>query len=198
MMTSEAREILFVHVPKAAGTSVKAALRSGGFDFHRLDTRDVQSGFYKRGTAARLQRLVGTERWREGFKFAVCRNPYDRIVSGWNFCRDKANVRVPFDYFVRNLGTYRGYFIEWHCAIPQRTHVEIDGAPAVDHVCRFEYLDEDFDVVRRQLGRPDLPLPHLNQAPHAPYREHFTRELQDIAFECFAGDFEYFGYGYDL
>ena len=101
-------------------------------------------------------------------------------------------------YLVRNMERFRAYWIDWHCVMPQLQHLTIDGVPIVDHVCRFERLNDDLDVIRRRLGRPDLTLPHLNRSSHGPYQEHFTRELQDIAFERFAVDFEYFGYGYDL
>lgn len=200
MVISDELDTYFIHVPKCAGTSVKAALRSCGFTLLTLDTQtdDVRSGFYKRGTAARMHRHIADDVWRRSFKFAVCRNPYDRLVSGWNFARAKAGVRVPFDYFVRHLTTYRGYWIDWHCVMPQRRHLEIDGALVVDHLIRFEHLDADFEVIRQRLGRPELRLPHLNGTTHGPYRRHFTRELQDRTFEHFAVDFETFGYDYDL
>lgn len=200
MVISESAATYFIHVPKCAGTSVKSVLRACGFALVTLDTQldDVRSGFYKLGTAARMRRHIDAERWQRSFKFAVCRNPYDRLVSGWHFVRAKANVTVPFDYFVRHLRTYRGYYIDWHCVMPQVQHLLIDGVPAVDHVCRFEQLDADFEVVRQRLGRPGLRLPHLNGTAHEPYQAHFTRELQELAFEHFAADFEYFGYDYDL
>lgn len=200
MVISEQAEMYFIHVPKCAGTSVKAALRRCGFQLITLDTQpdDVHSGFYKQGTAARMRRHIEPARWTRSFKFAVCRNPYDRLVSGWHFVRAKANVAVPFDYFVRHLRTYRGYYIDWHCVMPQLQHLLIDGVPAVDHVCRFERLDADLALVRERLGRPDLHLPHLNGTVHDRYQAHFTRELQDIAFAHFAADFAYFGYDYEL
>lgn len=200
MVLSEANATIFIHVPKCAGTSVKSVLRQCGFRLTRLDVQveDIRSGFYKLGTAARMHRHVDPRLWQRSFKFAVCRNPYARLFSGWSFCRKQARLHVPFDYFVRNMGTYRAYWIEWHCIMPQLQHLLLDGIPIADHVCRFEHLDEDFDVIRKRLARPDLRLPHLNQSSRGPYREHFTRELQDIAFERFAADFEYFGYGYDL
>jgi hypothetical protein len=200
MVIQEASDTIFIHVPKCAGTSVKTALRSCGFDLLRLDDQmdDVYSGFYKHGTAARMHRHLERDFWQRSLKFAVCRNPYDRLVSGWHFVRAKLNVAVPFDYFARHLKTYRGYFIDWHCVMPQRQHLLIDGLPVADHICRFEHLDQDFEVIRRRLGRPDLRLSHLNPTAHEPYRAHYTRQLQEIVFEHFAVDFEYFGYDSDL
>ena len=200
MVVGKHNDIIFIHVPKCAGTSVKSALRAYGCQLLRLDDQpdDVRSGFYKLGTAARMLRHLDPAFWQRSLKFAVCRNPYDRLVSGWHFVRARARVAVPFDYFVRHLSTYRGYFVDWHCVMPQYQHLLIDGVPAVDHVCRFEHLDADFALVRARLDRPELALPHLNPTTHAPYRSHYTRELQDRVFAHFAVDFEYFGYDYDL
>ena len=199
-MVSESREMIFFHVPKCAGTSVKMALSQCGFRDLLRDvlTEDIRSGLSKLGTAARIYHHVEPGLWQSSIKFAICRNPYDRLFSGWSFCRRREDLKVPFDYFVRNMGTYRGFWIDWHCIMPQLRHLLIDGIPIVDHVLRFEQLDDDFDVIRRRLGRPNLRLPHVNRASQGRYREHFTRELQDIAFERFAVDFEHFGYGYDL
>lgn len=200
MILSIAKETIFIHVPKCAGTSMKNALKSCGFRLTHVDVQpdDIRSGFYKNGTAARMRKHIDPDLWQRSMKFAVCRNPYDRLVSGWNFCRKQGHLDVPFDYFVRNLGTYRAFWIDWHCVMPQLQHLLIDGAPIADHVCRFESLHDDLEVIRRRLDRPDLTLPHLNKSSDGRYQERFTRELQDITFERFAVDFEYFGYGYDL
>ena len=200
MVISETTETIFIHVPKCAGTSVKSVLRQWGFRLILLDVQvdDIHSGFYKRGTAARMHRHIDPDQWGRSFKFAVCRNPYDRLFSGWNYAREKVRLAVPFDYFVRHLTTYRGYWIDWHCVMPQLQHLLIDGTFVADHICRFEHLDDDFKVVRQRLGKPDLRLPRLNQSSHGPYQAHFTKELQDITFEMFAADFEYFGYDYDI
>lgn len=200
MIHSPTHDTIFIHVPKAAGTSVKNLLRQCGYRLlQEPDQREeYRAHAYKQGTGARMKRLIEPDVWQRSFKFAVCRNPYDRLVSGWNFCREKEQLDVPFDYFVRNLGTYRAPWIDLHCIITQLQHLLVDGVPVVDHVCRFENLDADFEPIRQRLGRPDLRLPRLNAFGHRPYQEYFTKELQDMTFARFAVDFEYFGYGYDL
>jgi len=158
----------------------------------------VLLGWNALGAAARMHRHIDPAQWLGSVKFAVCRNPYDRLFSGWAYCRRKGRLAVPFEYFVKHMETFQEFFVDWHCVIPQLQHLMIDGVPVVDHVCRFEQLDSDFDVIRTRLGRPALCLPHLNRSADGQYREHYTPELQDIVFERFAADFEYFGYGYDL
>lgn len=197
---SEAHETFFIHVPKCAGTSVKKALRQNGFtmSLHRMQPDEMRTGTYRLGTAARMRGIFDAGLWQRSFKFAVCRNPYERLFSGWAFCRQTLGLQLPFDYFVRHLHTFRTFWVEWHCVLPQLRHLVVDGVQIADHICRFEHLDEDMDVIRTRLGTPNLHLPHLNRSSHGPYREAFTKELQDLAFAHFAVDFEYFGYEYDL
>ena len=199
-MISEDHSTIFIHIPKCAGVSVRRFLELCGFWQIRLDekTEDIRSGFFKQGTAARMQRHADRALWSSSFKFCVCRNPYDRLVSGWSFCRAHNQLNVPFDYFVRHMRTFDSFWVVWHCILPQKQHVLVDDVPVVDMACRFETLETDFERIRERLGRPGVPLPHRNRSTHKPYQEYYVRDLQDIVFERFRVDFDYFGYGYEL
>lgn len=199
-MISEDHQIIFIHVPKCAGVSVRTFLEQSGFREIVLDDHpeDIRSGFYKHGTAARMLRHVDRELWNRSFKFSVCRNPYDRLVSGWNFCRQQKRLNVPFDYFVRYMHTFDSFWVVWHCLLSQQQHVLVDGAPVIDTACRYERLETDFERIRVRLGRSGAVLPQCNRSPHKPYQAFYTRELQDLVFQRFQVDFEYFGYSYEL
>ena len=199
-MISEELQTIFIHIPKCAGVSVRSLLEKCGFAHIRLDEKveDIRSGFYRQGTAARMLRHADRDLWERSFKFCVCRNPYDRLVSGWSFCREKKRLQVPFDYFVWHMKTFDSFWINWHCTIPQKRHILVDDVPVVDRVCRFETLEGDLELMGERIGKAGESLPHRNSSSHKPYREYYTRELQDIVFERFRDDFEYFGYDYDL
>jgi sulfotransferase famil protein len=199
-MISETHRAIFIHIPKCAGISVRSVLRRWGFSRPQLNqhAEDIRSGFYKRGTAERLHRHADRALWDSSFKFCVCRNPYDRLVSGWSFCRKNQHLNVGFPYFVRYMHTFDAFSIVWHCRLPQRQHIVIDDVPVVDAVCRLETLDRDFEAIKVRLKVTSLTLPHRNRSAHSPYREYYTKELQDIVFERFRVDFDYFGYDYEL
>jgi len=199
-MFSETHRAVFIHIPKCAGNSVRTVLRQCGFSRLSLDEHpeDIRSGFYRRGTAERLRRHGDRALWESSFKFCVCRNPYDRLVSGWSFCRANQNLNVGFPYFVRYMRTFDAFTIVWHCLLPQRQHIVIDDVPVVDAVCRFETLERDFEVITNRLEMTGRPLLQRNRSSHRPYREYYSKELQDIVFERFKMDFDYFGYDYEL
>jgi hypothetical protein len=199
-MISEEHQTIFIHVPKCAGVSVRSFLEQCGFWQIQLDdyVEDIRSGCYTRGTAARMLLRADRGLWDRCFKFCVCRNPNDRLVSAWSFCREQGKLAVPFDYFVRYMRTFESFWVVWHCILPQKQHVLIDGVPVIDLACRYERLESDFERVRERLGRPAVPLSHRNRSAHKPYQAYYTRELQDLVFERFRVDFEYFGYRYEL
>jgi len=199
-MISEEHNVVFVHIPKCASSSVRGALGKCGFRTFRslLPERGEPWKDRMPGQATRMRRHLDPALWERSFKFAVCRNPYDRLVSGWRYGHEQGRVRVPFDYFVRHLETFTEGWVRWHCGIPQLQHIRVDGAIVADHVCRFEQLDHDLDVVRECIGRPDLRLPHLNRSARKPTAAYYTPELQDLVFERFRGDFEYFRYDYAI
>jgi len=199
-MLSEAHQVIFIHIPKCAGVSVRSFLEECGFWQIRLDDypQDIRSGFYRQGTAARMLPRAERGLWDRSLKFCVCRNPYDRLVSAWSFGRQRNKLSVPFDYFVRYMHTFDSFWVVWHCVLPQKQHVLIDDVPVIDMACRYETLERDFERIRTRVGRPGVPLPHRNRSAHKPYQAYYTRELQDVVFERFQVDFEYFGYAYEL
>lgn len=60
---------IFIHVPKTAGTSIENMLFSS-------ENRSQHQ------TLAFWSARVGRDLWRDSFKFAICRHPYHRLVSG--------------------------------------------------------------------------------------------------------------------
>jgi hypothetical protein len=199
-MISQAHETVFFHIPKCAGVSVRTVLEEWGFSRIRLDDypEDIRSGFYRRGTAARMLLRADRGLWDRSFKFCVCRNPYDRLVSAWNFCREQNQLAVPFDYFVRYMHTFDSFFVVWHCVLPQTQHVLVDDVPVIDLACRYETLDRDFAAIGQRLGRPEVQLPHRNRSMHKPYQAYYTPDLQELVFERFRVDFDHFSYPYEL
>ena len=82
-------KLIFIHVPKCAGTSIKTNLRDyqlslqpdGAFYTTRLHESllEVQSWFLNKW---------GPERWEETTIFSTVRHPVERVVSWWKFIRE--------------------------------------------------------------------------------------------------------------
>ncbi len=78
--------ILFIHIPKNAGTSIiRALLEKHGGGRKTLHTHRL--GLKKHVPAYTAQVRLPNKAWRKAFKFAVVRNPWDRMVSTWRYGR---------------------------------------------------------------------------------------------------------------
>lgn len=108
---------VFVHIPKAAGTSITNLL-SGYTKYCDLELGGTQFGekiaphyrrrfgLRKHSTAIELRSVIGQQKWDEMFKFAFCRNPYDRCYSAFNFLRKWESPNRLFNREIRKFKTF--------------------------------------------------------------------------------------------
>ncbi len=92
--------IIFIHNPRAAGTSIRRALLKGLNPNEHIpfpgnlpsSTSHNQKHSFAWMTQMRLERNI----WKDRYKFAVVRNPYDRLVSFYGLFR-KAHTGAKMD-----------------------------------------------------------------------------------------------------
>jgi len=79
---------------------------------------------------------------------------------------------------------------------PQHTFIADDkGRLLVDHVGRFERINEDFNYIAGKAGFPeDIELPHRTSSNHSIYQNYFTEETKNIVKERFEKDLILFDY----
>src|ERR1700680_2807691 len=99
---------IFVHIPKAAGTSVDAFLagavlapwaaqaRKTVIDAFVRDSFALYPAIYsKHIKAVELRQLVGRGTWQRAYKFTLVRNPWATMVSSYFWWLQKAH-RFPY------------------------------------------------------------------------------------------------------
>jgi hypothetical protein len=192
--------IVFIHIPKTAGTAINEALY-GRFMGH------VRASDIERSGSPALKALP---------RFAITRNPWDRLVSAWRFVRRGGGIggwhagrvrhaeryRVPefeaFDRFVREWLAVRDVRRLDFVFQPQSPFVCDDsGKLLVDHLGRFEELDATYAFLQER--KPELPPLGESNRSGAPvdYRSFYSPELIDRVGSIYAEDVKRFGYRFE-
>jgi hypothetical protein len=130
--------------------------------------------FYNHISATEVRSLIGETIWNDYFKFCIERNPCDRVISLYYWCH-KSEPRPTLSEFIDqhqiNTLTQRGIDL----------YTGTDGDVTVDHVVRYENLQDELEQIRLKLGIPGpLNLPRAKSA-HRTDRRHFSEVLDDAS-----------------
>ena len=189
------KKAIFIHIPKTAGSYLAEILQKNyGFRNYYLQRPDHKKFcfhidnsvkyhenkihgtivYYK--TSKYLNRIMGMneEKWNTYHKFCFVRNPFDRIVSGWNYC-NKYNIE--FDKFI-NFDFGSNSFDYWHTFMPQYRHIINEkGEKFIDFIGYFENIEEDLKVVLNKLNLKVTHKPFIkNKSNHDNYLKYYMKD----------------------
>ena len=194
-MISHKHKYIFVHIPKTGGTSIEDCLLSlEGIKkprvLRKLPTRHKREYHldHKQNQVHSLHRNIALDLRRQYFSFLFVRNPYDKVVSEYNWSIVKPKLQLSN----ASLLEFLHMSDRWD---PHHKPLQVDFLDEyVDFVGRFENLQEDFNVVCDKIGIPQQKLPHFNATKHKHYTEYYDDETRQIVAEKYAKDIEYFDY----
>jgi chondroitin 4-sulfotransferase 11 len=229
-IVSDEYKFVYLVVQKVACSSLKTALlplfdldtgqyrtvRTDGSQGLRIHKLFDDSG-YQIGKQQFTSELEG--KYRDYFKFAFVRNPWDRLVS----CYSQKLLDVPkrsigrrssLSPSIEGIELYNGMpfeeFVQAVHAIPDEeanihfrsqcaTVCEEDGGIMADFTGHFETLAEDFSYVAERIGVPELQLPHLLRSKNRggrSYSDFYDDSLAELVLDRYAKDVEAFGYSF--
>lgn len=193
---SNALRAIFIHIPKNAGTSVSLGLpitdTPGHSEWWRIQRADPR-------------------KWDDYFKFAVVRNPWERVVSNFRYARmerslwhssdgnarcgvhpDRDALRgASFRKCVEQIATLQhpGWLPQSHWVCGP------GGEIMMDFLCRYERLELDFAHVCRTLGvTRKLPKFNVSAGKEADWRDFYDEETELSVRQHYAADIRLFGY----
>jgi len=141
---------IFVHIQKTGGESIRAAL-----GLPRYEPR-------KHRSARELRELYTPEEWASALKFAIVRNPWDRLVSWWSFINSRRGLYFsgyPVNKFVRYVLSNAATFQE----LIERCDAEIHDEDGAKWIFRnqLDYItDENGQQIVDFVGRFERLLLH--------------------------------------
>lgn len=181
---------VFIHIPKAAGTSV-------------LQTLAGTDGFIPRDHSTIEEfKIASTPLLNDFFSFTIVRNPLDRIDSVYRYLKKGGNGTNDLElskFINSNFPTLNDYILEYldkdiihayKLTKPQYTFVcDEKYKVLVDFVGRFESINEDFSQISKKLNLK-RELPHSNKSEVMPLA--ISEEAKEKIKNLYSVDYQVF------
>ena len=190
---------IFFHIPKTAGISVSMAL------FGNLGGGHANAQFYK---------CLFRKSFSEYYKFTFVRNPYIRLVSAYEYIKNGKSAFWGDKLFKKNiLDKYETFddFVEfwlednYYKSIShfrtQFSYINLNGKIVVDFLGRYENIESDFEVVKKQLNINTIleyeNKTNYNKADY--YKTYYSNpKTAVIVQQIYKDDFKNLGYSFDI
>ena len=192
--------LIFVHIPKSAGGSVKDY-----FDY---------SDKFKTGhkTIGEIKELISDRvKFRNYFKFVIFRNPWDRMLSNFNY--RLSNVDRSNDSYWKNIKKKNFSFNDWVKKVTDEvgikelkkhnsyfSYININNNIVVDYIINFHNLNKDFKIIKKiSKTRLDLEANGKNshKASHKNFKHYYNSKSIDLVEKIHKKDIELFKFSFD-
>lgn len=196
-MISHDKKFLYVHINKCGGTSIINALNPY---FNDLSCKHF--------TLKDYYDLLGKEKFKEYYKFAVVRNPFDKLASFYMYIKRKnswlpkemnkiSNINT-FEQFVYSLPKlYEKRKLFGIAIISQTDWLTVNNKISIDHVIKFKNINDEFKTLIKKY-KINTELSVLNKNPrkqlHEGYKKEYNKKMKDIVLDVYAKDFENFNF----
>jgi len=213
-MLIQSRLLNFIHVPKAAGSSIEKLLKTHTLD-EAADER-FREGFasfakghgisFPNHASAQLRvEFLGMETYRRYFSFAFVRNPFDLVVSLYEYTHQRE--RALFEKNGWELRTHQKNILEnsfedwvlnFSTGNSQSSYILSEsGSILVDFIGRTESLDSDIMKLYRLFGveNPES-MPRSNATRRDDYQSYYSDATKAVIAERYVDDLRLFGYEY--
>lgn len=211
MVISKKHKFIFIHIPKNAGTSIQEALKNVNVREEKQHWAVSQTT--KHQSLQDLLKIYEDSNWLEKkvkdfdfinyFKFAVVRNPFERMVSLYNYLkkskiRNEIHTVNSFEHFIHLFEDKNSWVSKLHSCKTQLSYItDFEGNILVDYLGRYENLsifkteiEANFDF---KLNLKKLNVSNLHKFD---YRTYYDNETQSIIEWKFLEDLNTFNYNF--
>jgi len=175
--------IIFVHMPKTAGTSIESALGANVDATMSEETSKIK--LFTKYRHKNLSHIINSENGKpeDYFKFTVVRNTYDRFWSSYlHHIKPDGGVKMSFEEYVRHLKNYHTNPQEYTFNDSKNTgeeeykpwlymnnvrisHIQhfvkldywFSDLGELDYIMRYENLNESWSHLKNKFSLGDLP-----------------------------------------
>ena len=216
MLLSHNKKFLFIAVHKTGSTSVRRLLSKY---CETKATSDKKSAYFYHANASVVKDefMMCQYDWNSYFKFAIVRNPWDRVVSAYFYRKKMANkwkTNPPKDKFYKDVNDSFSYelansenFKDWVQKFLVNNDKEIvthqykyvtdeNNNIIVDFIGKIENIKSDIDFIFKQINLNDLTLPQMNQSNRGNYIQYYDQYTTDLISDYYSTDINLFNYSF--
>lgn len=222
MIINQTHRFVFVHIPKAAGTTVTKVLSSlshyrdlevGGTSLGEAAKSYYfkRFGLRKHSRAEEIRKVMGKEEYEDFFSFAFVRNPFSRLASAFHFLKSFDGRPAPFKLEMEKIPDLDAFLVSdlWTAANPSRGPDAIFQPQArwlfsqgdeprllVGYVGKTEKIREDLAIILARIGAGRLPenVERANASPTYEMPLRWKSSVVDRVLEEYKRDFAMFDY----
>lgn len=206
MLVSHVKKFIFIKAGKVAGTSVEIAFQpfchspdipvedgtqpivtDQGIVGYRGAPLEKTPYWTNHLSSREIRSRLGTEMFDQYFKFGVVRNPWDRIVSLYEYRKKIKQTQDSFDAFCGKIKH-----------IPLYDFYDVDNN-ALDYYIKFENLHEGVMNVCKKLhiSYNDICVGHYKNNPHDHYSTYYNNHTRNLIADRYIKDINHFKYEFD-
>lgn len=218
MLISYTHKFIFFHVTKAAGSSIKDALKEYATELERFKIArppkilggksnpmyEVWQSAVLHAKARDVKKELPEEIYNNFYKFAFVRNPWDWQVSYYHFIlKEPTHIRYEM---VKSMSGFEEYldwvintknpFTKGATKLQKDIITDRDGNLMVDFLGRYENLAKDFHYICEVLNI-NADLPHINSSGNRDYKSFYNEKTKKMVAENFKEDIDLFCYTFD-
>lgn len=208
MLISDSHQFVFVHIRKAAGTSLRqilgqVAIKKNDRLWNKLLSRNGLAinyrrySFRKHANLIEAQRSMPSEKFENYFKFAIVRNPWERLVSEYEYIKTQPSHSRFKKLMQMNFSQYIN-FQSLRSTAHQVNALKLqNGQLGCDFVGKLETLGQSLNLVGTKLGINFSELPHINQVNRRDYRTYYSDTLVESVAQLWDADIKAFNYQFE-
>ena len=177
--------ILFVHIPKTAGSSISKILKDNNLDNWKREWPRHHDPYSYLKEANQVDEKV--------FSFSVVRNPYTRTYSCYKQYNKANQTDISFAQYLDNIKQGKISPISPLLHLPQSFYIMDQNNLQVERLYKFENLKE----LEEELGWT-LGFYNVGNYVVESYIEDYTDEAIEMTKYFYSSDFANFGYSEDF
>lgn len=190
-------KFIFVHIPRTGGTSIETAF---GYGFGN-PVPEQKHNIVRHYLGHKSFKIAVEKKYKI---FTFIRNPWTRIISYYRWVHSFQGAAHPlytyasgtFEAFVASLP----FIIKYVGMVRPQSEFVINtkNEIAVNYIGRYENYLEDWKIISKELGVPNVSLPHVlntKESENKSLEEYYkSLAIRNLIGEVYQSDLDMFGY----